>query len=104
MPTETVLESNDIKTVASARVGDTPGYARATIHVQNPAAIGTGIYRRDLPGTCKPEEVHATGLEVEPSSNRLQEFVRCTEIEIESKGYFASKALSANSRWTNNSI
>ena len=90
--------------MASARVGDTPGYARATIHVQNPAAIGTGIYRRDLPGTCKPEEVHATGLEVEPSSNRLQEFVRCTAIEIESKGYFASKALSANSRWTNNSI
>ena len=104
MPTETVLESNDIKTVASARVGDTPGYARASIHVQNPAAIGTGIYRRDLPGTCKPEEVHATGLEVEPSSNRLQEFVRCTAIEIESKGYFASKALFANSRWTNHSI
>ena len=30
MPTETVLESNDIETVAPARVGDTLGYARVS--------------------------------------------------------------------------
>ena len=38
MPTETVLESNDIETVASARVGDTLGYARVSTHDQNPDA------------------------------------------------------------------
>ena len=30
MPTETVLKSNDIETVAPARVGDTLGYARVS--------------------------------------------------------------------------
>ena len=38
MPTETVLESNDIETVAPARVGDTLGYARVSTHNQNPDA------------------------------------------------------------------
>ena len=38
MPTETVLKSNDIETVAPARVGDTLGYARVSTHDQNPAA------------------------------------------------------------------
>ena len=38
MPTETVLESNDIETVAPARVGDTLGYARVSTHDQNPNA------------------------------------------------------------------
>ena len=38
MPTETVLESNDIETVAPARVGDTLGYARVSTHDQNPDA------------------------------------------------------------------
>ena len=38
MPTETVLESNDIETVAPARVGDTLGYARVSTHEQNPDA------------------------------------------------------------------
>ena len=27
----------------------------------NPAAIGAGIYRRDIPGTCESEEVNAGG-------------------------------------------
>ena len=36
MPAETVLESNDIETVA--RVGDTLGYARVSTHDQNPDA------------------------------------------------------------------
>ena len=38
MPTETVLESDDIETVAPARVGDTLGYARVSTHDQNPDA------------------------------------------------------------------
>ena len=38
MPTETVPESNDIETVAPARVGDTLGYARVSTHDQNPDA------------------------------------------------------------------
>ena len=38
MPTETVPESNDIETVAPARVGDTLGYARVSTHEQNPDA------------------------------------------------------------------
>ena len=70
----------------------------------NPAAIGAGVHRRDIPGTCAAEDVHAMGLEAEPSNDRLQEFVRCAAMEIESKGYFASQALSTDPRWTNNSI
>ena len=35
---ETVPESNDIETVAPARVGDTLGYARVSTHEQNPDA------------------------------------------------------------------
>ena len=35
---ETVPESNDIETVAPARVGDTLGYARVSTHDQNPDA------------------------------------------------------------------
>ena len=30
-----------------------------------PAAIGSGIYRRDLPGTCRREEVNAAVLGME---------------------------------------
>ena len=44
MPTRTVLESNDIETVA--RVGDTLGYARVSTHDQNPDASATGSLRR----------------------------------------------------------
>ena len=38
MHSETVPESNDIETVAPARVGDTLGYARVSTHDQNPDA------------------------------------------------------------------
>ena len=55
----------------------------------NPAAIGAGVHRRDIPGTCEVEEVHARGLEENPSSERLQEFVRCAAMEMESQRYFA---------------
>ena len=69
-----------------------------------PAAIGAGIYRRDVPGTCRSEEVNAPGLEEDPSNQRLQEFVRCAALELASKGYFATITLSVDPRWRSNSI
>ena len=70
----------------------------------NPAAIGVGVYRRDLPGTCESEEVNAMGLEADPSPLRLKEFVRCAAMEFESEGYFATRALSSDPRWRSRSI
>ena len=70
----------------------------------NAAAIGAGIYRRDLPGTCESEEVNARGLEENPSNERLQEFVRCAAMELEAQGYFATRALSGDPRWRSRSI
>ena len=70
----------------------------------NPAAIGAGIYRRDIPGTCEITEVNAALLEADPSNEKLQEFVRCAAMELESQGYFAVRALSSDPRWRNNSI
>ena len=69
-----------------------------------PAALGVGIYRRDLPGTCGAEEVNATLLESDPSNARLQEFVRCAAMELEANGYFGIGALSSHPRWRNQSI
>ena len=68
------------------------------------AMIGAGIYRRDLPGTCESTEVNAALLEADPSDEKLQEFVRCSAMELESRGYFATRALSADPRWRSNSI
>ena len=68
------------------------------------ATIGAGIYRRDLPGTCRSEEVHAMGLDADPSKEKLQEFVRCAAMELESQGYFAIRALTTDPRWGNGSI
>ncbi len=68
------------------------------------AAIGAGIYHRDLPGTCWSEEVNALGLEDHPSNHRLQEFVHCAALELESKGYFATITLATDPRWRSNSI
>ena len=69
-----------------------------------PAAIGSGIYRRDLPGTCRSEEVNATQLDEHPSSQRLQEFVRCAAMELETAGYFGLVSLSTDPRWRSHSI
>ena len=44
------------------------------------------------------------GLEAAPSNERLQEFVRCAAVELESQGYFATRALSIDPRWRNGSI
>ena len=70
----------------------------------NPAAIGAGIYRRDLPGTCESEEVNATILDEHPSEGRLKEFVRCAAMELESMGYFGLASLSGDPRWRSYSI
>ena len=69
-----------------------------------PASIGAGVYRRDIPGTCESEEVNALGLAAASSSERLEEFVRCAAMELESHGYFAIRALSSDPRWRNGSI
>ena len=69
-----------------------------------PSAIGAGIYRRDLPGTCGEEEVNAVLLESDPSKALLQEFVRCAAMELESLGYFASVSLANDARWRSGSI
>ena len=69
-----------------------------------PASIGAGIYRRDLPGTCRSEEIHAMGLDADPSKEKLQEFVRCAAMELESQGYFAVRSLTTDPRWGNGSI
>ncbi len=63
------------------------------------AAIGAGIYARDFPGTCEPSEVNATDLAANPGDQRLQEFVRCAALEVESAGYFAGPVLSSDPRW-----
>ena len=69
-----------------------------------PAAIGAGIYRRDIPGTCASEEVNAMLLDSDPSNERLKEFVRCAAMELEMKGYFAINTLTTEPRWRSDSI
>ena len=68
------------------------------------ATIGAGIYRRDLPGTCRSEEVNAMGLNADSSKEKLREFVRCAALELESQGYFAVRSLTTDPRWGNGSI
>ena len=69
-----------------------------------PAAIGAGIYLRDIPGTCESDEVNAMDLEADPSDERLREFVRCAAMQLESKGYFATIPLATDPRWKHGSI
>ena len=69
-----------------------------------PAAIGAGIYQRDIPGTCWSEEVNAMLLDDDPSNERLKEFVRCAAMELEMKGYFAINTLTTEPRWKHGSI
>lgn len=69
-----------------------------------PAAIGAGMYRRDLPGTCEPSLVNAAALEADPSDQALEEFVRCATMEVESLGYFAGQILTRDPRWLSGSI
>ncbi len=89
---------------ATGRDEPKASYAKRIEWDGTPAAIGAGIYSRDIPGTCEVDEVNARGLEAAPSSEKLREFVRCATMEIESQGYFASQTLSTDPRWTSNSI
>ena len=68
------------------------------------AAIGAGLYTRDLPGTCHPRDVNAVDLESDPSDTKLREFVRCASYIAESDGYFAAPILSREPRWNHGSI
>ena len=68
------------------------------------ATIGAGVYRRDLPGTCGREEVNATQIHEHPSNQKLQEFVRCAAMELETTGYFGLVSLSTDPRWRSHSI
>ena len=43
-------------------------------------------------------------LAADPSNARLKKFVRCAAMELESQGYFATRALSSDPRWRNGSI
>ena len=79
-------------------------YVKAIDWDGTPAAIGAGIYLRDLPGTCQRDEVNALGLANDPSDRRLQGFVRCAAMEVEKMGYFASIGLSSDPRWRRDSI
>ena len=68
------------------------------------AAIGAGIYAQDFPGACDPAEVNAADLATNPGDRRLQEFVRCAALEVESAGYFAGPVLSSDPRWKHGPI
>ena len=69
----------------------------------SPAMIGAGLYARDLPGTCYPDEVSAAVLDAAPSPQTLREFVRCAAMMVESEGYFAKEELERNARWADGS-
>ena len=68
------------------------------------ATIGAGVYRRDLPGTCRSEEVNAMELDADPSKEKLREFVRCAAMELESQGFFTVRSLTTDPHWGNGSI
>ena len=89
---------------ATGQDGPKASYIKGIDWEGNPAAIGAGIYRHDLPGTCQREEVNATQLDEHPSSQRLQEFVRCAAMELETAGYFGLVSLSTDPRWRSHSI
>ena len=67
------------------------------------AMIGAGLYARDWPGTCHPDEVSAAALDAHPSDQTLREFVRCAAMMVASEGYFAKEELERNARWTDGS-
>ena len=89
---------------ATGKTEPKASYIKAIDWAGIPAAIGAGIHRRDLPGTCRSEEVNAALLDSDPSDVRLQEFVRCAAMELDSMGYFATVSLANDPRWRSGSI
>ena len=69
-----------------------------------PAFMGAGIYRRDFPGACHSDAVNASVLDMEPSDDRLEEFVRCASYILEREGYFATTQFTRDPRWRSGSI
>ena len=65
-----------------------------------PSVIGAGRYARDLPGTCHASDVNASIASTSMDAQRLQEFVRCAAMMVESRGYFAKEELESNPRWS----
>ena len=92
------------KNPATGRDEPKASYAKSIDWNGTPAAIGAGIYRRDIPGTCNSEEVNAMLLDGDPSNERLKEFVRCAAMDLEMKGYFAINTLTTEPRWKHGSI
>ena len=90
--------------LATSRDEPKASYLKSIDWDGDPASIGAGIYRRDLPGTCASEEVNATMLDEQPSEGRLQEFLRCAAMELESTGGFGLASLSGDPRWRSHSI
>ena len=88
---------------ATGRAEPKASYAMEIDWNGNPAAIGAGIYLRDVPGTCNSDDVNAAVLDADPSDERLREFVRCAALKVESEGYFAMEELEDSSRWKHGS-
>ena len=89
---------------ATGRAEPKMSYVKSIDWKGTPSAIGAGIYRRDLPSSCRSDEVNATMLDSGPSEAQLQEFVRCAAMELDSNGYFASVSLANDPRWRRGSI
>ena len=68
-----------------------------------PAMIGAGIYQRDIPAACYPEEVNAMQLDMMPDDMMLAQFVRCAAMVIENKGFFGVAELMTE-RWQSGSV
>ncbi len=88
----------------TGRIEPKASYAARVMWDGEPAEVGSGIYQRDVPGACRPEEVNAAALEASASSDVLQEFVRCAAYQVESLGLFAGPLLSEDPRWKHGSI
>ena len=69
-----------------------------------PAVLGSGIYERDLPGTCRSAFVNAAAVESDPSNAKLEEFVRCAAMKVEASGFFAGPVLKRDPRWLSGQI
>ena len=88
---------------ASGREEPKSSYVKTIDWDGEPAAVGAGIYRRDLPGTCNSAEVNAAALDADPTDENLKEFVRCAAMTMESMGFFAGPVLERDSRWNSGS-
>ncbi len=78
--------------------------SRASAGRETQPQSATEPHRRQLPGTCRRKEVNATQIDEHLSSQRLQDFVRCAGMELETAGYFGMVSLSTDPRWRSCSI